>query len=178
MGKRKKGARRRCFRGRKGDDAKQGEKDGDQTLRRLELEVADRLAKIAVIAAAKKNEPRVVETTRSRTAVAEAEATTLLAFKATDSQKRQVVKYFFEQLGAPDDEEFWGGVGGTISRIRSAMGASAPRIDTVRRTLRFLVDPKNADARERAGVGTRRKLSDEDDLYIGLASDHPPLTSV
>ena len=85
-----------------------------------------------------------------------------------DSEKRVVVKFFFEQLGCPPEED-WSGRYGTIALIRQRMGSSAPCPATVRRTLLRLVEgDEDVAATRRGGTGRPRALTEVDDLYIGL----------
>ena len=54
-----------------------------------------------------------------------------------EADRRVVVKFFFNYLGQPPEED-WDGRGGVIALIRRFMGENAPWPHTVRRTLERL----------------------------------------
>eukprot|EP00966_Prymnesium_polylepis_P331101 7386676-Prymnesium_polylepis.1 len=105
---------------------------------------------------------------RKRKAATETTPMTDAEFKPTDSDKRVVVKFYYERLGCPPEED-WDSYDGTIARIRRDIGKGAPCPASVRNTLLRLVDgDEDIAASRRGGNGRQRTLSEEDDLYIGL----------
>jgi len=85
------------------------------------------------------------------------------------AENRMVVKFFWKQLGSPPDAAEWKGYHGVISLIRRRMGAGAPGIRTVERTLMRLVEDENDDLYSTPhGGGRKRELSEAEDLYVGL----------
>jgi hypothetical protein len=86
-----------------------------------------------------------------------------------DYAENRVVKFFWKQLGSPPDAAEWKGYHGVISLIRRRMGAGAPGIRTVERTLMRLVEDENDDLYSTPhGGGRKRELSEAEDLYVGL----------
>ena len=78
--------------------------------------------------------------------------------EAEQSDQRVVIKFFYEHLGSPPEEE-WKGRYGTVSRIRLRMGDAAPTPDTVYRTL---VRLNAGDERHRLQAAQRwRRIGDE-----------------
>ena len=79
-----------------------------------------------------------------------------------------MVKFFWQQLGKPTDPEEWKHRNGVISVIRRRMGAGAPAVATVERTLKRLAEDEDDELSRNTGGGRQRTFSHEDDLYVGL----------
>lgn len=88
-------------------------------------------AKLAAIRAAKTPKTEAAKRAESRIEPDESVAKNY-------GDQRVVIKFFYEQMHSPPKEE-WKQRYGTISRIRLLMGDSAPKPETVERTLERLV---------------------------------------
>ena len=86
---------------------------------------------------------------------------------ATHHEKRVVIKFFWQTLGRPRAESSWAGRDGVISYIRRRMGSTAPSVETVRSTLKRLVENPDDDLQP-LSYERERLLSHEEDLFIGL----------
>ena len=111
-------------------------KSPDQTENRIIARIERDQQKLAQLRAAKAAAQTPGGTARATSTCDQSPQTEEVSEKhqPDDREKRVVVKFFFEQLGSPPEED-WSNRDGTISLIRAKMGESAPAVQTVRRTL-------------------------------------------
>ena len=72
-----------------------------------------------------------------------------------EAENRVVVKFFWNQLGRPPKDE-WKNRHGVISLIRRRMGAGAPTVRTVERTLERLVEDEHSKGADSDGCMEER----------------------
>ena len=145
---------------------KQGSKDPNNVLTEAKLmaRIARDQNKLAELRAAKSTPAK-----KRAPAAKTPETEVVTKSREDEGDRRVVVKFFYNYLGQPPEED-WDGRDGTIAAIRRFMGETAPWPPTVRRTLERLQDEDKDVARSNrgAGGGAPRALSELDDLYVGL----------
>ena len=146
---------------------KQGNKNPDLTLNRRRARVDRDLSRLglpslAVIEAAGLEKPK-----QTKGREAHAAASVAAPCDKDLGDQRVVIKFFYEQLGSPPEED-WAGHYGTIGQIRLRMGDAAPEARTVQRTLKRLLDGDEDIASKPSGPGAKPSLSEEEDLLVGL----------
>ena len=150
---------RTCFNGRKGQHTKPGNKNPNLTLNRAIVRRDQAQATIDRILQAQK-QPETPQPTIQTPSAATPE--TVPVDEADDYEKRVVVKFYYRELGYPPEED-WSGRDGTIAEIRRRIGASAPSIQMVRRTLtRVAAGDTDVSASKRGGTGRPRILTNVD----------------
>ena len=76
---------------------------------------------------------------KQKAARTETPRTEVTITREEEGDRRVVIKFFYNYLGQPPEED-WGGKGGAIAAIRRFMGENAPWPATVRRMLERLQD--------------------------------------
>ena len=146
---------------------KQGNKNPDLTLNRRRARVDRDLSRLGLPSLAVIEAAGLEKTTTNKGREAHAAASVAAPCDKDLGDQRVVIKFFYEQLGSPPEED-WAGHYGTIGQIRLRMGDAAPEARTVQRTLKRLLDGDEDIASKPSGPGAKPSLSEEEDLLVGL----------